>query len=170
MRQLTVESSVELGFQEFERNMSCGVGSETPGGAQVMPRPTIFTQAALARVVGLVDHGHSAAQIADEIGCTLGTLRVRCSQHGISLRRRGTGSREETLAAMDLVPPLEARAPHDANLLTESIQSTKVGQLLVNHQLTSALNSKFCCRKVSRSSSGSAVRCGGFPAQLWPPN
>jgi hypothetical protein len=75
-----------------------------------MPRPTIFTQAALARVVGLVDHGHSAAQIADEIGCTLGTLRVRCSQHGISLRRRGTGSREETIAAMELVPPVEARA------------------------------------------------------------
>jgi hypothetical protein len=53
-----------------------------------MPRPTILTHAALARVVTLVDHGRSAAQIADEIGCTLGTLRVRCSQLGISLRRR----------------------------------------------------------------------------------
>jgi hypothetical protein len=58
-----------------------------------MPRPTILTQAALARVASLVDNGRSAAEIASEMGCTLGTLRVRCSQHGISLRR-GTGNRE----------------------------------------------------------------------------
>jgi hypothetical protein len=30
----------------------------------------------------------SAAEIAEKIGCKVGTLRVRCSQHGISLRRR----------------------------------------------------------------------------------
>jgi len=75
-----------------------------------MPRPTILTQAALARVASLVDHGRSAAEIASELGCTLGTLRVRCSQHGISLRRRATGSREETITAMDLVPSPEAGA------------------------------------------------------------
>jgi hypothetical protein len=75
-----------------------------------MPRPTILTQAALIRVAGLVDHGHSAAQIASEMGCTLGTLRVRCSQHGISLRRRGTSSREETITATDLTPSAEVHA------------------------------------------------------------
>jgi hypothetical protein len=74
-----------------------------------MPRPTILTQAALARVASLVDHGRSAAEIASELGCTLGTLRVRCSQHGISLRR-ATGSRKETITAMDLVPSPEAGA------------------------------------------------------------
>ena len=74
-----------------------------------MPRPTILTQAALARVATLVDHGRSAAEIASELGCTLGTLRVRCSQHGISLRR-AKGSRKETIAAMDLVPSPEAGA------------------------------------------------------------
>ena len=58
-----------------------------------MPRPTILTQAALTRVASLVDNGRSAAEIASEMGCTLGTLRVRCSQHGISLRR-GTGNPE----------------------------------------------------------------------------
>ena len=68
-----------------------------------MPRPTILTQAALARVASLVEQGRTAAEIATEIGCTLGTLRVRCSQFGISLRRRAT-SREETVTAMDLVP------------------------------------------------------------------
>ena len=68
-----------------------------------MPRPTILTQAALAHVTSLVDQGRSAAEIAGEIGCTLGTLRVRCSQLGISLRRR-----KEAVTAMDLVPFAEA--------------------------------------------------------------
>ena len=72
-----------------------------------MPRPTILTQDALARIASLVDHGHSAAEIASEMGCTLGTLRVRCSQLGISLRRRAARSHGETMTAMDLVPSAE---------------------------------------------------------------
>jgi hypothetical protein len=75
-----------------------------------MPRPTILTQAALARVASLIDHGRSAAEIANEMGCTLGTLRVRCSQLGISLRRRATGSRQEDVTAIDLVSSVEAGA------------------------------------------------------------
>src|SRR6516164_9290082 len=75
-----------------------------------MPRPTIFTQAALASITSLVDEGRSAAEIASELGCTSGTLRVRCSQHGISLRRRVIGSREEIVTAMDLVASSEANA------------------------------------------------------------
>jgi hypothetical protein len=91
--------------------MSCGAEfSKNSQGAQAMTRPTILTQAALARVASLVDCGHSATQIASEIGCTLGTLRVRCSQHKISLRRRGTNDREGTVAAMDLAPSAEAHA------------------------------------------------------------
>ena len=73
-----------------------------------MPRPTILTQAALAHVTSLVDQGRSAAEIAGEIGCTLGTLRVRCSQLGISLRRSARGSRKEAVTAIDLVPLAEA--------------------------------------------------------------
>jgi hypothetical protein len=88
-----------------------------------MPRPTIFTKAALVHVTSLVDQGRSAAEIATEIGCTLGTpeiateigctlgtLRVRCSQFGISLRRRATGSRKEATTAMDLVHLAQASA------------------------------------------------------------
>ena len=74
-----------------------------------MPRPTILTQAALARVASRVEQGRTAAEIATEMGCTLGTLRVRCSQFGISLRRRAT-SREETVTAMDLVSSAETNA------------------------------------------------------------
>jgi hypothetical protein len=75
-----------------------------------MSRPTILTQAVLARVASLVDNGRSAAEISSEIGCTLGTLRVRCSQHGISLRRRATGRREAAVTTMDLGALVEANA------------------------------------------------------------
>jgi hypothetical protein len=40
---------------------------------------------ALIRV--LIDQGFSDLEIANKIGCTVGTLRVRCSQLKISLRR-----------------------------------------------------------------------------------
>jgi hypothetical protein len=78
-------------------------------GLQIMSRPTILTQAVLARVASLVDNGRSAAEIASEIGCTLGTLRVRCSQHGISLRR-ATGRREAASTTIDLSALAEANA------------------------------------------------------------
>jgi hypothetical protein len=51
-----------------------------------MTRPAIVTPAALERVAKMVEQGVRAAEIANEIGCTLGTLRVRCSQSRISLR------------------------------------------------------------------------------------
>jgi hypothetical protein len=79
------------------------VSRKSQRGVQVMPRPTILTQDALARVASMVEQGRSAAEIADEMGCTLGTLRVRCSQLGISLRRRVAG-RGKIVAGMDLVP------------------------------------------------------------------
>ena len=36
----------------------------------------------------LVDKGLSDQEIAQQIGCTVGTLRVKCSQFKISLRRK----------------------------------------------------------------------------------
>ena len=51
-----------------------------------MPKTAIVTPTALERVVKMVQQGVSSAEIANEIGCTLGTLRVRCSQSRISLR------------------------------------------------------------------------------------
>jgi hypothetical protein len=50
-------------------------------------RPTKFSPLVLAQITLLVDRGLSPKDIAEKIGCKLGTLRVRCSQHGISLRR-----------------------------------------------------------------------------------
>ena len=37
----------------------------------------------------LIDRGFSDSEIADRMGCTVGTLRVKCSQLKISLRRPG---------------------------------------------------------------------------------
>jgi hypothetical protein len=68
-----------------------------------MSRPTILTAAALAQVKTLIKQGMSAAEIAREIGCTLGTLRVRCCQFGISLRRVGVNRREQPCDATELV-------------------------------------------------------------------
>jgi hypothetical protein len=41
----------------------------------------------LAQVPGWVTAGKTPDEIAALVGCTVGTLRVRCSQKGISLRR-----------------------------------------------------------------------------------
>jgi hypothetical protein len=99
--------SIQAQFQDRFADYNRRVLPKTPMVVQVMPRPTIFTQAALASITSLVDQGRSAVEIASELGCTLGTLRVRCSQHGISLRRRATSSREEATTAMNLVPSAE---------------------------------------------------------------
>jgi hypothetical protein len=51
-----------------------------------MARRRIVTPAVLATIRCLLERGLNAPQIAETIGCTLGTLRVRCSQAQISLR------------------------------------------------------------------------------------
>jgi hypothetical protein len=70
----------------------------------------------LARVPILIDQGRSPAEIADEIGCTLGTLRVRCSQRRISLRRCAASS-DNIGAAAGVVPCGQAQvvAPCKSN-------------------------------------------------------
>ena len=47
---------------------------------------TILTAEVLASIPVLVQQGMPAEAIAARIGCTVGTLRVRCSHAGISLR------------------------------------------------------------------------------------
>jgi hypothetical protein len=48
----------------------------------------MFSPAVLSQVKRSVARGTSAVEIAAKIGCKIGTLRVKCSQNGISLRRR----------------------------------------------------------------------------------
>jgi AraC-like DNA-binding protein len=68
------------------------------GFAAVTNHPPVVPSAALRpkrlrkidpqRIPVLLDRGLTSAQIAAEFGCTLGTLRVKCSRLQISLRRR----------------------------------------------------------------------------------
>jgi hypothetical protein len=54
----------------------------------------IFTPQVYLEISNLVAQGCSAAEIADKIGCKLTSLRVKCSQQEISLRRESKFSSE----------------------------------------------------------------------------
>ena len=58
-----------------------------PAGER-MRRKWILTREVLARIPAMVASGSTRQVIADALGCKLSTLQVRCSQNGISLRRR----------------------------------------------------------------------------------
>ena len=64
-----------------------------------MPR-RIFTPAAIGIIRKLAGEGKSTVEIADALGSTPGSVRVKCCQLKIRLRRRGHPS---------LVPSLEGR-------------------------------------------------------------
>jgi DNA invertase Pin-like site-specific DNA recombinase len=49
-----------------------------------MSRESKFTPEVFDEIRSLVAQGRSRAEIASNVGCTVGTLRVRCSQQGIS--------------------------------------------------------------------------------------
>jgi hypothetical protein len=49
----------------------------------------------MSQIPDWVQQGLSAEEIAGKIGCTLGTLRVRCSQLGISLRKPSNGQQSD---------------------------------------------------------------------------
>jgi len=72
-----------MGANEAEpaRIEGCARSSSVSRRKKIMP-------AALEAIPTLIDRGMSAAEIADKLGCTEGTLRVKCSHMGISLRRR----------------------------------------------------------------------------------
>ena len=57
------------------------VTERKPGG-----RPSILTKDVMAGIPVLVQQGLNAEAIAARLGCTAGTLKVRCSQAQISLR------------------------------------------------------------------------------------
>src|SRR6185369_7757269 len=57
------------------------VTERKPGG-----RPSILTKDVMAGIPVLVQQGMNAEAIAARLGCTVGTLKVRCSQAQISLR------------------------------------------------------------------------------------
>jgi transposase-like protein len=79
-----------------------------------MHNRTLFTPAVFEQLPGWVQDGLSVDEISQQIGCTVGTLRVRCSQQGISLSRR---PRSKPLR----VPPASQRLPRMTVPLPDSI-------------------------------------------------
>jgi len=59
--------------------------STTNGGTR--GRTVKFTPERMAQIKNLVERGQTRDEIADIIGCTVGSLQVTCSRAGISLRR-----------------------------------------------------------------------------------
>jgi len=81
-------------------------------------RNKLFTDSVLAQIPQWMrDEGLSTAQIAKKIGCTVGTLRVLCSRHGISLKqqrsyrqpRNGEASGDDVQTDITLSLPNESR-------------------------------------------------------------
>jgi hypothetical protein len=65
-------------------------------------RQVKFTPVVIPQISSWVSEGFSSFEIAEKIGCTLGTLRVRCSQLGISLRQRGSRDKQTYTISADL--------------------------------------------------------------------
>ena len=76
------------------------VTERKPGG-----RPSILTKDVMAGIPVLVQQGLNAEAIAARLGCTVGTLKVRCSQAQISLRL------PKEVKVVPLVPLVPASAP-----------------------------------------------------------
>jgi hypothetical protein len=53
-----------------------------------MSRSKKITHGVVLQIGSWIGQGLSANDIAQKVGCTVGTLRVRCSQLGVSLRRK----------------------------------------------------------------------------------
>ncbi len=66
-----------------------------------MAKQKKLTPMVIARIQSWIEQGLSADEIARNVGCTIGTLRVRCSQLKISLRhpRHKNGARVANAAA-----------------------------------------------------------------------
>src|SRR5207344_2453827 len=68
-------------------------------------RPSVLTKDVMAGIPVLVQQGLNTEAIAARLGCTVGTLKVRCSQAQISLRV------PKELKLVPLVPLVPAAQP-----------------------------------------------------------
>lgn len=55
--------------------------------ATMSGRPMKFTPERMDQIRNLVERGNTREQIAEIVGCTVNSLAVTCSKHGVSLRR-----------------------------------------------------------------------------------
>ena len=86
-----------------------------PGG-----RPSILTKDVMAGIPVLVQQGLNAEAIAARLGCTVGTLKVRCSQAQISLRT------PKVVKVVPMVPlvPAPSKPPQSKRCFAFAIPTT----------------------------------------------
>jgi hypothetical protein len=92
----------------------------------------IFTPQIFNEISKLATQGVSAAEIAGKIGCTLNSLRVKCSQHGIGLRRpskSGSAGRPHGRLSIKLSDGTAKLLEQEAE--KQGISSTKFAALLL---------------------------------------
>jgi hypothetical protein len=121
----------------------------------------------MSQIRSFVAQGVAAAEIAKKIGCTLGTLRVKCSQSGISLRRRNPDApRKESVSKRlsfalsgDVAIRLQKRAEKKgmttadfAAVLLESIVRDNLYDAVIDSDIEDEKNSSFRLtrRKIKR--------------------
>ena len=76
-------------------------------------RPIIYTPERLDQIRNLVERGHRREEIAEIIGCTVGSLTVTCSRAGISLRPPRNGTSMTLPKRPPPVKPIEPGPPRD---------------------------------------------------------
>src|SRR5437868_5153540 len=88
-----------------------------------MSRTRMFTSDVIARILDWRDRGLGVSEIADKIGCTSGTLRVRCSQLGISLRGPARLRTSPTLVCSAKHDPVRTKVPTEPVVRPSAITS-----------------------------------------------
>jgi len=86
-----------------------------------MPRLK-FTPHVLEQIPKLVSDGKSASEIAGQIGCSVDSLRVRCSQLGVTLRRNGLTVRLSRMALDGLRQQAMAEDMSEAGLASALLE------------------------------------------------
>ena len=84
-------------------------------------RPSILTKDVMAGIPVLVQQGWTAEAIAARIGCTVGTLRVRCCHAGISLR---VPKEVKVVPLVPLVPASPAKPPQPKRFFAFAVPTT----------------------------------------------
>jgi hypothetical protein len=92
------------------------VSERKPGG-----RPSILTKDVMAGIPVLVQQGLNAEAIAARLGCTVGTLKVRCSQAQISLR---TPKVVKVVPLVPLVPASPAKPQQSKQYIAFAVPTT----------------------------------------------
>ncbi len=114
-----------------------------------------FAPVVIPQISSWVDAGFSTREIAEKIGCTLGTLRVRCSQLGISLRHDGRDKHTYTTNVGDRPQASERQARGEA------MQAIKI--LEGRENLLVLTNLGVCSGRASTSSN----RQGNLQCKNW---